>query len=188
MPPIVWGLVILALVGATFWIAVKGQHSKSIDWGLFGLIGTAFGTTLLAIATASQALITRREVSATRDLAEVAMKDRRSQHEALLKFGQPVWSGLWQGAHIATTVTNAGLGPALDVTFTASYVPAESGPPPVIEPQHYPTIAAGESIEVQLRVSFAAEPPAGVQTERFMFEVEYTDRLRTNGRLRSKLA
>ena len=69
-------LAALAAVIALSWLVgtIGGEHA--FDWELAAVFGTALGTTLLAITTGALAVLTAREVSATKELASLTRDDQ----------------------------------------------------------------------------------------------------------------
>jgi hypothetical protein len=60
----------VAVVAASWVVGMVGAEA-GFDWELAAIFGTALGTTLLAVTTGGLAYLTGRDVSATKDLAEL---------------------------------------------------------------------------------------------------------------------
>src|SRR5436853_208273 len=70
-------------IGLSWLVGTFGSDGP-FDWELASVFGTAVGTTLLAITTAGMAYLTGREVSATKELAELTRADQVARDEPVV--------------------------------------------------------------------------------------------------------
>jgi hypothetical protein len=73
-----WSAIALAVVlGLSVIVGFVGSE-HGFGWELAAVVGTALGTTLLAISTGLLALLTARDVSAAQELAQLTREEARS--------------------------------------------------------------------------------------------------------------
>jgi hypothetical protein len=107
-------------VGVASWL-VGRQGGEAFNWELAAIFGTALGTTLLAVTTGGLAYLTGRDVSATKELAELTREDQRARERptVLLHLAS------YEQDHVRLTLSNVGLGPALNVRVMARLTTAD---------------------------------------------------------------
>jgi hypothetical protein len=110
----------LLVSGATVAAAWTGYLAKgeAFDWVVAATVGTAIGTTLLALATGGLAVVSFNELRTTRRLAEYQERDEKRKDKAwVLVQGADLMFPHKdsRGAFAVVDVTNAGGGPAVNV-------------------------------------------------------------------------
>jgi hypothetical protein len=107
--------VAFVAVVATSWIVGTVGTETGFDWELAAIFGTALGTTLLAVTTGGSAYLTGRDVSATRDLAELTREDQRARERPTVL----LHSASYEQDNVRLSLTNVGLGPAVNIVVMA---------------------------------------------------------------------
>jgi hypothetical protein len=167
----------LVAVVALSWLVGKVGGTHGFDWDLAAVFGTALGTTLLAITTGGLAYLTGREVSATKELAQLTRADQVARERPVVILHTAVFREQIQGeGHISLQVFNAGLGPALRVEIKATYKdPAHQ---PTMPAALWPVIMAGQREDFAIQpVVFTSSPPGGVDPDGFSVSGTCRDRL-----------
>jgi hypothetical protein len=123
------GLALILIVGSVAFSVFVGFHVRdaegNFNWDLSAVIGTATGTTLLAIGTGVLAAVTLLEVQASRQVARAASDEQaaRSLPIVILEHvGISVVGG--REVHVQLEVRNVGLGAAVRGALQLRYVPA----------------------------------------------------------------
>ena len=80
---VVGTLVLAAGVVALSWYVGHVGADEGFSWELAAVFGTAVGTTLLAFTTGGLAYLTGRDVSATRELAQLQHDDQIAREEVV---------------------------------------------------------------------------------------------------------
>jgi hypothetical protein len=112
---------LLAALTVSVAIGFIGSRHGTFDWELAAVVGTALGTTLLALTTGWLAYLTSRDVGATQELAQLTKRDQdeRERPEVVLQQDEgwiegrvdPEGGGL--DGEVELELRNVGLGPAL---------------------------------------------------------------------------
>jgi hypothetical protein len=177
--PIIAGFFgVLVAVVLLSWLVGRIGGEEAFDWELAALFGTALGTTLLAITTGALAYLTSREVSATRELAELTRDDQKARERPVVIVHVAVFHLEQDSAntgHISLQVFNAGLGPALRVRIEAEYKDPQYRPQ--MKPALWPVIMAGGRNDFAIQpVLFPKVPPDGIDPDGFSVTGTYLDR------------
>jgi hypothetical protein len=163
------------VVGLSVLVGYLGSREDDrFDWELAAIFGTAAGTTLLAAATYWLAYSTRSEVRATQTLAELSRQDQAARERPVVVYKGGGFSGDPRNGIVRVLLLNIGLGPALRVRVSASYL----GHPdwqPAIETVTIAAMPPNEDAVVDLHVRFP-EPflPGGVH-DAFPISGSYLD-------------
>jgi hypothetical protein len=148
---IVTFVVALALVLAASWYVGTTGEGDEFDWELAAIFGTAAGTTLLALSTGALAYLTSRDVSATRELAQLTRDDQQARERPVVVLHNATFLAEGPHApltgHISIHAFNAGLGPALNVRIEAKYKDADHQPE--MKPAVWPVISPGGSNSIR---------------------------------------
>jgi hypothetical protein len=179
---VIAALALVAVVALSALVGFVGSPHTRFGWELASIFGTALGTTLLAAATGWLAWSTRSEVRATQRLAELTREQYAASERPVVLQRNASWNGTPENGYLAIDLLNVGLGPALRVRVSASYV----GHPdwqPTIEPASatIPAIEPNASPRIELPVRFP-EPhkPEGVRGDGFRVVGTYLDRSMQN--------
>ena len=176
-------LALLLVVGLSALVGRIGTDD-GFSWELASVFGTAAGTTLLALATYWLAYSTRSEVRATQDLAQLTRQEQAGRERPVVLQENAVWNielgSVPPKGHVNITLFNVGLGPALRVRVSATYV-GHTDWHPTIESKTVPAIAPNEHEFVQLWTEFPVPvPEEGVVANGFRISGNYLDRSRTD--------
>jgi hypothetical protein len=121
-------LAAVVVVGALSWLVGIVGGNDGFDWELAAVFGTALGTTLLAATTGGLAYLTARDVSATRELAQLQRDEQVAGERPTVLLHTAAYSTRVEAAgitassveYINVTLRNVGLGPALNVLVRAT--------------------------------------------------------------------
>jgi hypothetical protein len=175
---IVGAALALAVVVGLSWLVGEVGEPDGFGWELAAVFGTALGTTLLAIATGGLALLTAREVSATKELAELTRSDQLARERPVVILHNAIFLPDRENStdgHIALNAFNAGLGPALRVRIEATYKDPKYQPE--MQPALWPVIMAGSNAQFAIHpVRFPEMPPDGIDPDGFGVNGTYRDR------------
>jgi hypothetical protein len=176
-------VALAAVVALSAVVGFVGSPDTRFGWELAAVFGTALGTTLLAVATGWLAWSTRSEVRATQDLAELTREQYAASERPVVLQRNAGWNGTPENGYLAIDLQNVGLGPALRVRVSASYV-GHLDWQPIIEPASatIPAIEPNSNApRIELPVRFP-EPykPEGVRGDGFRVIGTYLDRSRLN--------
>ncbi|MHB8643895.1 MAG: hypothetical protein ACYDA3_13525 [Gaiellaceae bacterium] len=164
------GVGLAALAGVSIAIGRYGSAHRHgfIDATLTATVGTAIGTTLLAVFTAWLAWSSVRE-------------QRERDRPVLVVVGSPMWQRIRLtrdepgGGRLVFALRNVGLGPALGVEVTAR---CDLTPDARITPAVVAAIAPGDLYsQLVVEVAFATEPPEDFGAARFVVYGTYRDRM-----------
>jgi hypothetical protein len=164
-------LVVLALAvfGLSVLVGFVGPK-PGFQWELASVFGTALGTTSLALATGALAWSTRTEVRATQELAELTKKDQDARERPVVIQLAANFQRSDDQCWINVQLINVGLGPALRIKVTATYV--ESEHQPEIDTVTWPSLAPNEQTNFSISVRF--DPlPSSIRPDGFT-PVSYT--------------
>jgi hypothetical protein len=177
-------LVILSFLVGYF---ARRADGGEFDWELASIFGTALGTTLLAAMTGALAYVSSRDVSATRDLAELTREDQARRERPVLlmtsaEFGEQTFSLSGEPRRegfLDMTLRNVGLAPALRIRLRARYQPGERADftPPVSE---HPVLTPDEEWKCVIMVHFPEWPKEGVRRDQFAISGTFLDRSQEN--------
>jgi hypothetical protein len=175
-PALLFALVgLAAVIGLSILIGFVGSPKTSFNWTLAAVWGTALGTTLLASATGWLAYSTRSEVRATQDLAELTREQQAATDRPYLLIDGIGFHGSPESGTLQAVLKNVGLGPALMIVLTGSYS-GHADWQPRIDEAFVTAVRPGESIPVEMFVSFPEPHPPGGVHDAFRIEGNYLDR------------
>jgi hypothetical protein len=174
------GLVVVA--AASILVGFIGSPHTRFSWELASIFGTALGTTLLALATGWLASSTRSEVRATQDLAELTREQQAASERPIVLLKSASWSGEPGRGVLQIRLQNVGLGPALRVRVSASYVGHEDWQPRIDPAPDLPVIQPGDIQNPEMFVRFPAphDGPGVVISDGFRVAGTYLDRSMQN--------
>jgi hypothetical protein len=174
------GLVVV--VTGSVLVGFVGSPHMRFNWELASIFGTALGTTLLALATGWLAWSTRSEVRATQDLAELTREQQAASERPVVLLRNASWSGAPDSGALRIDLQNVGLGPALRVRLSASYVGHEDWQPRIDPAPDIPVVAPNTGVSPEMFVSFPAphDRPGGVRGDAFRVAGTYLDRSMVN--------
>jgi hypothetical protein len=160
--------VVVGFVGAT-------GHER-FSWELASIFGTALGTTLLALSTGWLAWSTRSEVRATQDLAELTRRQQTASDRPVVLLMDAGFQGSPDNGYVKVTLYNAGLGPALRVRVSATYVGHEDWQPSIAD--ETAKVIPPKGVSNPLLLTRFPEPhqPEGVRGDAFHVVGSYLDR------------
>lgn len=176
----VWGVagffafaVVCFLVGH-----FASRDSQFFDWELAALIGTAIGTTALAVGTGALAYTTSGDVRATWALAELSRADQEVRQQPLMLIVGWEWSDEEPPEDVSGVLRillrNVGLGPAAHLVIEARYTAGDA------QAEIFPGIASavmpGEEVSFSLPVIFSGQTPEGAEYGGFELGGSYFDR------------
>jgi hypothetical protein len=150
------GLTLFVLVASSFaGSALVGFHNRTYDghfnWELFGVVGTAFGTSLLAFATGILALVTSADVEASSEIARIAGEEQQARSRPIVLVERVDLSIETKGAsELNIVLRNAGLGVAVRGVLEIRYV--EGVTTLVKETVRATSLMSGETKPVTARV------------------------------------
>jgi hypothetical protein len=176
-------LTLAVVIGASTGVGFVGSHDEDFSWELASIFGTALGTTLLAVATGWLAWSTRSEVRATQDLAELTKEQQAASDRPVVLLRLVSWSGSPESGTLTVDLQNVGLGPALRVRWTATYVGDPDRPErqPGLQPTPVAAIEPGSVERVEVPANFPApHQPGGVRSDAFEVVGTYLDRSMLN--------
>jgi hypothetical protein len=173
------GLATVAVLSVV--VGFIGSSHTGFDWELASIFGTALGTTLLALSTGWLAWSTRSEVRATQDLAELTREQQAASERPVVLLRSASWSGAPDSGALRIDLQNVGLGPALRVRVSASYVGHKDWRPR-IDPVDIPVVTPNTGVSPELFVSFPQphDRPGGVRGDAFRVAGTYLDRSMVN--------
>jgi hypothetical protein len=178
---VVWiGSLLASSVAVSGTIGALGA-SHGFDWSLAAVAGTAFGTIVLAGFTGALAWTTSGDVRATWELAKLTERDQAERERPLVIVQRAEMLGRGPaGAWLKLWLRNVGLGPALRVRVTATYV--DPSPQVAVTGIVIPAIAPDETAEHQLEVTWQSGDgdPQAPRADGFPIEGKYLDRARRN--------
>lgn len=169
--PAAFGGCCLALLAAV--AVIVGRYAAPhrhdfVDANLAATVGTALGTTLLAIFTAGLAWSSLRE-------------QRERDRPVVVLINQPMWQRIRLdkdepgGGRLAISLMNVGLGPALGVTVWAE---CSLTPHATIRPAALGALAPGDVVHhLTIDIAFDSEPPPGFGAARLNIGGTYGDRV-----------
>jgi hypothetical protein len=184
-----WRLIVIAtaigllvVLGCSVLVGHFGASGKAwFDWSLASIFGTALGTTALAAFTGALAYTTSGDVRATWELAALTKHDQDVRQQPLVIQVEAVYGGSPEDGAVQVRLWNAGLGPALRVSVSATYVdPANPDIAPEIGAKIWPVLAPNSQVDIALPVRFEQLPDGGVHSDGFPIRGTYLDRTQEN--------
>jgi hypothetical protein len=104
----------VAAIGAGVLVGFHVRDHGGFNWGLAAVVGTATGTTLLAVVTGALAIVTTADVQATRQIAQVSRREQQARERPIVLL-EDVSITIVNGVEATMTVhlRNAGVGVAV---------------------------------------------------------------------------
>src|SRR4051812_9072110 len=78
------GLTVVVIGGSAFIGNHVPTNEGGFNWELAAVVGTALGTTFLALVTGYLGMQTSRDVQASRDVAELTREERRARERPIV--------------------------------------------------------------------------------------------------------
>jgi hypothetical protein len=154
-----WRVVVLALLvsvsagfGFSTWVGFHVRSDHQFNWELFAIVGTAIGTSLLALATGFLGLVTTEDVQASREIARTGREDQEARTRPILLVEKVELTVMSHGpTDVGIIVRNAGLGAAVRGVLQLRYV---AGVTALVEEVIYATsLVSGETKSFRARVT-----------------------------------
>jgi hypothetical protein len=130
-------LGIVAGFSFSTWVGFHVEQDNRFNWELFAVVGTAIGTSTLALVTGFLALVTAGDVQASRDIARTGREDQEARTRPIVVVEKVELTVTSQtNTHVEVTLRNAGLGAAVRGALQVRYV---AGVTPLLEEVIYTT-------------------------------------------------
>ncbi len=146
-------IAVAASFAASAWVGYAERTAEgNFNWELFGIVGTALGTSLLALATGVLAIVTNADVEASREVARLTREEQEARSRPVVLVERIDLTVESAGdCHLEICVRNAGLGVAVRGVLEISYV--EGATRLVQATARASSLLSGEAKEVAARVT-----------------------------------
>jgi hypothetical protein len=138
--------------GFSTWVGFHVRQHHRFNWELFGVVGTAIGTSLLALVTGFLALVTAGDVEASREIARTGREDQEARTRPIMLVEKVELTVMSHGdTDVVITLRNAGFGAAVRGLLQLRYV---AGVTTLVEEMIYATsLVSGETKDFPARVT-----------------------------------
>jgi hypothetical protein len=179
-------LTVVALITSLF--VGYAATGKAFDWQTAAVAGTAVGTVLLAGFTGALAWVTSGDVRATWELAKLTQADQEARERPVVLVQSAEWASrrvdpvpgedvLDHTGAVRVYLRNVGLGPALRVLVSASYI-YDDLQPIRIEDNVVAAIGPNEHQWAEVLITFRTQDWNDIKADGFPVEGSYLDRSR----------
>lgn len=154
-------IAVLVVVALSVGVGFLGANEPSaFDWELAALMGTALGTTLLAVGTGVLAWSSRLDAEATRDLVHLTRQEAELREQPMVVVRHARVVSKTPMYELEVEIVNVGLGPALHLELSGTQ--RESSPFQLsVGSAKRPVLLPGEKMVVSLMLHLVKSSDAG---------------------------